>query len=348
MGFMRKLINTLYRSVPSSAKTRIIELQLGRAAATSKSGRLRVRLMHESSPDEDQFRIRFERNERELCFFLNLHFLTSNPKAVNAIWKRLPVMIRFLARAMSVREGWVNISDGINVRPGDFAFCSNEPRSVLIPDRFFMNGRSYASFRTRAVSQPTFWNRRSTEVVWRGGVNGHGSWSNSTMNQTDADLKQRVRMCIAAKHASSADIKLTGLEAAQDYSVQQATPIVSHGLVGDRIPADRWWGIKYAVDVDGVTNAWSNLFTRLLMGCCVIKIESPFGYKQWYYDDMKPFEHYVPVKADLSDLCKVIEWCLANDQESRRIARNGQLFAMRRTPESETLAVLHKLNELGR
>ena len=37
--------------------------------------------------------------------------------------------------------------------------------------------------------------------------------------------------------------------------------------------------------------------------------------------------HYVPVKADLSDLLDVIRWCKNNDEKCQEIARNGMEFA---------------------
>lgn len=346
---MSKLIDKLYRSFPTSAKSGLFSYRLSSTSARLNGNRQRIVLRHEIHENEDQYRIRFERSSNEIAFFLNLDYLGSTTGAVNAIWKRLPVMVRYLSLAApSVREGWVNISDGINVQPGDIAFCSNEPAAILVPDRFFMNGRSYAPYRARAIAQPSYWSERATSVVWRGGINGHGLWSNATMSSSDTELKQRVRMCLATRGIANANIKLTGLESAPDYCESMASPLRKHDVVGERIPSDQWWGIKFAIDIDGVTNAWSNLFTRLLMGCCVIKIESPFGYKQWYYEEMEPFEHYVPAKADLSDLRDVIGWCMTNDRDAQRIALAGQLFAMRRNPESETFAVVQKINATAR
>lgn len=34
---------------------------------------------------------------------------------------------------------------------------------------------------------------------------------------------------------------------------------------------------------------------------------------EWYYDILKPWVHYVPVKRDLSDLVEKIEWLKEND-----------------------------------
>src|SRR5690606_37830869 len=80
-------------------------------------------------------------------------------------------------------------------------------------------------------------------------------------------------------------------------------------------------------DVDGQTNTWSSLFIRMLLGCCVLKLDSKFGFRQWYYDRLKPWEHYVPVKADASDLGEQIEWVRANDGRAAEIAANGQRLA---------------------
>ena len=33
-----------------------------------------------------------------------------------------------------------------------------------------------------------------------------------------------------------------------------------------------------------------------------MKVESSHGFEMHYYERLKPFEHYIPVKADLSDL----------------------------------------------
>jgi hypothetical protein len=103
--------------------------------------------------------------------------------------------------------------------------------------------------------------------------------------------------------------------------------------------------LKFAIDIDGNSNAWSNLFTRLVMGCCILKVASPSSYRQWYYSDLQPWTHYVPVKADLSDIVGQIAWCRSNLDECERIAARGQEFAMARTCETETAAGVARLCE---
>jgi hypothetical protein len=49
-------------------------------------------------------------------------------------------------------------------------------------------------------------------------------------------------------------------------------------------------------------------------------------WQQWYYNELRPWEHYVPVKNDLSDFEERVEWCLNNDQAAQDIAANALKF----------------------
>jgi hypothetical protein len=106
-----------------------------------------------------------------------------------------------------------------------------------------------------------------------------------------------------------------------------------------------WGRRRYAIDVDGNTNAWSNLFTRLLLGCCVLKVGSPRGFRQWYYGDLRPFEHFVPVAADLSDLKEKVDWCRSHEPECREIAAAGERLARARTFEVEMDRAVERLDQ---
>ncbi|CAK0864741.1 unnamed protein product [Prorocentrum cordatum] len=53
-----------------------------------------------------------------------------------------------------------------------------------------------------------------------------------------------------------------------------------------------------------------------------------------YYESVdalaRPWEHYVPIAYDLSDLVAKVEWLQAHDDEARAIAARGQALALRR------------------
>ncbi len=95
-------------------------------------------------------------------------------------------------------------------------------------------------------------------------------------------------------------------------------------------------GDKFAIDIDGWTNAWSNLLIRMHFGCCVLKVASADGYRQWWYDRLRPWEHFVPVRADMADLAEKVDWVRSNDVEAKAIASRGQQLARSMTLASET------------
>lgn len=80
---------------------------------------------------------------------------------------------------------------------------------------------------------------------------------------------------------------------------------------------------KYILHLDGHTAAF-RLSISMNMGSVVLIAQS--GYKMWFSHLLVPYEHYVPVKHDLSDLLDVIMWCRDHDQECEKIAQNARVF----------------------
>lgn len=83
---------------------------------------------------------------------------------------------------------------------------------------------------------------------------------------------------------------------------------------------------KYLMYLDGNT-ASDRLRYLLAFDSVVIKHESP--YYEFYYPFLKPFEHYVPVQADFSDLISTLEQLDSDDAYCRAVAQNGRDFVAR-------------------
>jgi len=49
--------------------------------------------------------------------------------------------------------------------------------------------------------------------------------------------------------------------------------------------------------------------------------------KDWFHDLLVPWEHYVPVNEDLSDLKAKYDWAQKHPREAKNIAENGTRFA---------------------
>lgn len=81
---------------------------------------------------------------------------------------------------------------------------------------------------------------------------------------------------------------------------------------------------KYLFDIDGNTNTWDSLIWKMYSGSAVIKQSSIW--KQWYYDLLVPWKHFIPVENDFSNLDAIIEWCLNNDDKCQEISENAKAF----------------------
>lgn len=81
---------------------------------------------------------------------------------------------------------------------------------------------------------------------------------------------------------------------------------------------------KYIVHIDGHVSAF-RLSTMLGLNCCLLIVKSKW--KVWYSDMLKPYEHYIPIEEDLSDLYEQIEWCKNNEDSCEYIANNAMEFA---------------------
>ena len=259
---------------------------------------------------------------------------------------RLPVVLHLMAQtAASVNHVWCDLGDDCSdEKPGCLGFCSEKTDPILIPDCGFFNTNAYADMRAELRTQRR-WQERQNEILWRGSTTGGtGRIPDASTSLDAADILPRIRMCAILKGHSGVDVKI--LRCVQDVGPLFENRLREEGVFDPhRVDERSWLDRKYAIDIDGNSNAWSNLFIRLLFGCCVIKVSSPKGYRQWYYDELEPYMHYVPVRADMSDFADQIEWCRQNEDHCSQIAAAGQKLALSMTLRTELRAAIGRINE---
>lgn len=80
---------------------------------------------------------------------------------------------------------------------------------------------------------------------------------------------------------------------------------------------------KYILNLDGHVAAF-RLGHEFSLGSVILIPESK--YYLWFSYLLKPFEHYIPIKEDLSDLIEKIKWCNENDAKCKQIVKNSLEF----------------------
>ncbi len=284
--------------------------------------------------------IRYERHSHRIDLVVPHTGERQSKTELKLLLARFPVLFDLVA-ATSDRVGRVSIDigDGDGVADADTVMqCSSLPGALLVPDFEFLSSKSYAAVRAAAVERPA-WQNRAATIVWRGSTTGHGRFPNGPDDLTAAGVLPRIRLAAIARAVPDTDIGVSAVVQSVDPNGVSRMLAAAGVLKGAR-PSSAWLGDKFAVDIDGNTNAWSNLFTRLLYGCCVLKVASPLGYCQWYYDRLEPWVHFVPVAADLSDFAERVAWCRSNDDACARIAAAGRDLALSLTFEDEVRAAV--------
>lgn len=82
---------------------------------------------------------------------------------------------------------------------------------------------------------------------------------------------------------------------------------------------------RVLIDIQGIGHS-GRIPYLLATGRCVIIQERQV--EQWYYwnDTLIPWVHYIPVKEDLSDLKKIIDWTFDNKDKCKTIGENGYKY----------------------
>jgi hypothetical protein len=245
----------------------------------------------------------------------------------------LPLFVNF-ARLEQPKpaRAWLNTGDMGSV-PG-LAYCDFRDDFLLLPDPIFMMTEAYADAKRVFVTDPIPWDSRASIAFWRGQSTG---WMNVLGTKVRGwEEVPRIILCRIARSAagrSLLDARLTGLVQIEAEADRDA--IGQEGLLGEFVPWPKFQEYKYQIDIDGNTNAWAGLFIKLCSGSPVLKVKSSYGFRQWYYDRLRPWDNFVPVEADMSDLLEKILWLQQHDESARQIGERARQLAISMSEEAE-------------
>jgi hypothetical protein len=160
----------------------------------------------------------------------------------------------------------------------------------------------------------TDWNAKKPIAVFRGTPTGCGTTPETNM-----------RLKLATMRSPELDVGIVSIpksklkyDPKKGFSMTQKVPTVPFMDMTEQSKH------KYILHVDGNVAAY-RLLKSMLTKSVILKVEGE--YLLWIDHLLKPMKHYIPIKADLSDLQEKLEWCKKHDDKVRKIAENGYLFA---------------------
>lgn len=149
------------------------------------------------------------------------------------------------------------------------------------------------------------WEERSTDLCWRGGCSGIGGSESLRVRfvKTVFDYNPNTNVRLSTWWSENKNIPT-------DY-------------FADRIHYTEFMKYKIFFIVDGNCIS-SNYMYGFATGCVPFLISNSTC---WFSHLIIPYEHYIPVNYDLSNLIEQIEWVKNNDDKAKIIAENAYKFA---------------------
>lgn len=296
-------------------------------------------------------------SKENIVFFAAADIITSPSFS----FERFPIVGDLFSRvAMKLPETGVfeciiDLSDGDD--RGHYqriSYSSSHPETVLIPDPVFYGNDNFDIYRAYAAENAKPWRDRRNVIFWRGGSGGPRVNSPDPQDPLNWSCQQRLQLCAASRksrHPHMLDVALVHLKTIPEAYLRDA--IEREGFLKQEVPKLEFLGYKYLIDVDGWTNAWS-LLDKMIGGAAILKIQSAFGFRQWFYDKLIPWENFIPLASDVSDLDDIITWIISHPMECEKIAdaaaslaKDIQLLPALAEAETAVLGILRpvKLSE---
>ncbi|XP_029663410.1 protein O-glucosyltransferase 2-like isoform X1 [Formica exsecta] len=146
------------------------------------------------------------------------------------------------------------------------------------------------------------WENKTEQLFWRG---------------RDSRRERLDLIDISRKHPELFNVSITNFFFFRDE-------MDKYGPTQNHVSFFNFFKYKYQLNIDGTVAAYR--FPYLLAGdSLVFKQES--NYYEFFYKDLIPGLHYVPVKSDLSDLVEKIMWAKGHDEDGLKIVKSARQFA---------------------
>lgn len=207
---------------------------------------------------------------------------------------------------------------------------------ILIPDWFAL--KEFEPDKSLVVQGNALypWESKSHLLFFRGGDSG--IWDLRRW----PDFPRPKLMKLSNEYPDLIDAKFSYLHHRQfhEYAHQQ-------GFMGEWISMQETIQHKYLMDIDG-NCAPTPRFPLLLHSNSVI-LKNMTDSMLWFYGTIKPYEHFIPVKENLSDLLTQLAWAKNHDEECQKISENARKLAAEvLSPESIYLYLYQLLCEYSK
>ncbi|KAJ7762319.1 glycosyl transferase family 90-domain-containing protein [Mycena maculata] len=190
---------------------------------------------------------------------------------------------------------------------------------ILVPSEFYYSDSYWAPH--YPYPNNVTWSAKISKLYWRGMTSG--GW----VYDDNYHAFPRFRLIdIGRTHTNLMNVRLSAFHDSLCGEHCDAETIkAEYDITGASSPREDVYDYKYLFDVDG--NSFSGRYLGLLRSGSLVFKSTVFA--EYFNDWLRPFEHYIPILPDLSDLVEKLEWAVAHDAEAHTIQQAGEAFANR-------------------
>ena len=191
---------------------------------------------------------------------------------------------------------------------------------VLVPDQFSLSDKwANISNEVIDINKTSIFEEKIEKAFWRGSLTDMGL-PNECFPFEGYKSCPRFKICKCDSEYVDAGIVFPLLTKYGEEILKKENVIKQKASNKEHI------AYKYLPVLDGHMCTYPGYQWRLLSNSVALKQES--NQIQWFYNALKPFEHYIPIENDMSDLCEKIKWAKENNEKVKIIINNAQDFVL--------------------
>lgn len=162
------------------------------------------------------------------------------------------------------------------------------------------------------------WESKIPKIFFRGSATG------STPEITNIYDVPRIKFLELTKNISFVDAGLSSYTEWQ-WNAKALAELKTKFALKDFVKPDASLRYKYLLDINGNSCSLSRMAWILYSNGLLMKQQS--NKVQWYYDQLLPYVHYLPIAEDFSNLQQQYDWAESHQAEVIAMTRNANKLA---------------------
>ena len=322
----RELFTFLFKYSPSLLNKFLFKLNIRSIKIDPRDRKnIKINIFFKKNRENEHWVSIFIKKERKYINTFNIFFSNSILNYITAMHRTKDCLKLWIPSLIKISQESKNELISLDFDTGDHGnknLLSMEQRDNknLIPDLYAYTA---AYSMGKNITKKSFlefkkiWINKEDKIFWRGTTTGKPYSSIEELNNLD-----RIKICRRFIDKKNIDLKISKIAQNLIDTEKIKTYLLDKNLFSEEVPEEKFCNYRYFPDIPGNSLGWGTIH-KYLAGNLIFK---PNHKKVLaYYYLLEPWEHFIPVESDFSDLEEKFKWSQENIDESIKIAYKGYI-----------------------